>query len=319
MIAIHDLVSRVKKLAKSEGKTPSRAECIHAGIISDWEMRKFSYEEILRMAGLESHINSAKKEIVLPKILILDIETAPILAYVWGLWDQNVGLNQIKSDWHVMSWSAKWLGSKECFYEDQRNAKTFEDDKKILQKLWKLMDEADIICGQNSVRFDTKKINARFLHHGMQPPLPYRQIDTQRLAKKHFGFTSNKLAYMSEKFCFKYKKLDHGKFSGFELWKECMAGNMKAWDEMRKYNIQDVKATEELMRRLIPWDNAISFNVYHDSFNNACFCGSREFKSGKFIHTNAGRYAVMACKKCGKSHTVKENLLSKEKRKALVK
>ncbi len=30
------------------------------------------------------------------KILVLDIETAPIVAHVWGLFDQNIGLNQIK-------------------------------------------------------------------------------------------------------------------------------------------------------------------------------------------------------------------------------
>ena len=27
------------------------------------------------------------------KCLVLDIETAPNLGYIWGLWDQNIGIN----------------------------------------------------------------------------------------------------------------------------------------------------------------------------------------------------------------------------------
>ena len=86
--------------------------------------------------------------------------------------------------------------------------------------MWKLLDEADIVIGQNSKAFDIKKLNARFIIHGMQPPSSYRQIDTKILAKKHFNFTSNKLEYLSDKLNVKYKKQTKRKFSGFEMWKE---------------------------------------------------------------------------------------------------
>ena len=43
-------------------------------------------------------------------ILFLDIETAPLLGYVWGLWKNNVGLNQIYRDSYVLNWAASWLG-----------------------------------------------------------------------------------------------------------------------------------------------------------------------------------------------------------------
>lgn len=319
MIAIHELVTRVKRLAKDSGKTPTRSECIHAGIVSDWEMRKHSYEDILKLAGLDSHINSPKKAHHKPKILVLDIETAPILAYVWGLFDQNIGLNQIKQDWHLMSWAAKWLGENEVFYQDQRDAKKLEDDKKILKELWKLIDEADYVLGQNSRRFDLKKLNARFLAHGFPPPSSYRHIDTLVMAKKHFGFTSNKLAYMSENFNQKFKKLDHAKYSGFELWNECMKGNRSAWNEMKKYNVQDVRATEELALKFIPWEKSINFNSFSDHFDVVCSCGSISFKEIKVKHENSSRNRRFICNTCGKEHVSKENLLSKEKRKSLMK
>ena len=55
-------------------------------------------------------------------ILLLDIETSPVVAWVWGLRDQNVGLNMIKEDWYVLSWAAKWLGDKpsKTMYADQQ-------------------------------------------------------------------------------------------------------------------------------------------------------------------------------------------------------
>ena len=45
-----------------------------------------------------------------PKILTFDIETSPVEAYVWGLWDQNIPIDFVKTDWTIFAWAAKWLG-----------------------------------------------------------------------------------------------------------------------------------------------------------------------------------------------------------------
>lgn len=235
-----------------------------------------------------------------PKILLLDIETAPIIGYVWGLWDNNVALNQIKSDWYIISWAAKWYGSKEIIQMDQRGSKDIENDHKLCKHMWKLLDEADIVVTQNGKSFDIKKLNSRFVIHGMKPPSSFKQIDTYRLAKKHFGFTSNKLEYMTNKLCKKYRKMTHRVYSGFELWKECLAGNQKAWKEMAKYNKLDVLSLEELYEKLIPWDNSINFNVYNPSGSDTvCSCGSTNFVRNGFCYTSSGRYQRYECKKCG--------------------
>lgn len=259
------------------------------------------------------------KNVAKPKVLVYDIETAPILASVWGLWDQRVGLNMIDSDWHIMSWSAKWLDSpeSEVMYMDQRHKKNIEDDKPLLKEIWNLLDEADMVITQNGKKFDQKKLNARFVMSGMQPPSSYKHIDTLRIAKKHFAFTSNKLAYMTDKLCTKYKKLSHGKFPGFELWKECMAGNQEAWQEMEDYNRYDVLSLEELYRILVPWDNTFNFNTYHDSTDVYCKCGNNTFSKNGFYHSSAGKYQKYKCKKCGHESRDKVNLLSKDKRKSL--
>lgn len=254
------------------------------------------------------------------KVLIFDIETAPITAYTWGLFDQNVALNQIKSDWHLLAWSAKWLGSKEVFYQDQRNSKDITNDKKILQKLWDLLDSADVVITQNGKSFDQKKVSARFIHHGMQPPSSYKHIDTLQIAKRHFGFTSNKLAYMTDKLCVKYKKLDHKDFPGFELWQGCLRGNPKAWKAMEKYNKHDVLSLEELYTKLIPWDNTVNFNLYHsNSTSTICSCGSVDWSSNGFCYGSSGKYQRYRCKKCGAEGRASKNLLGKARRESLLK
>lgn len=254
-----------------------------------------------------------------PKVLLLDIETSPLLSYCWALFDQNIGLNQIKSDWHVLAWSAKWLGDPptKVMYEDQRNVKNIEDDSKILKNIWSLLDQADVIITQNGKKFDVKKLNARFILNGMQPPSSFKHIDTCQIARKHFGFTSNKLEYMTNKLCIKYKKLKHNKFSGFELWRECLAGNIEAWKEMEKYNKYDVLSLEELYNKLQPWDSTVNFNLYHNHDEYKCNCGSQEFDKRGFTFTNVGKFQRYKCKKCGNWSRGSENLFTKEKRESL--
>lgn len=262
-----------------------------------------------------------------PKVLIFDIETAPILGYVWGLWENNVGLNQINSDWHVLSWSAKWLESEDkkivygphpnLMYMDQRGKDNIENDVEILQGIWDLLDQADIVITQNGKSFDQKKLNARFILNGFKPPSSYKHIDTKILAKRHFAFTSNKLEYMADKLCKKFKKLKHAKFAGFELWRECLADNIGAWKEMEVYNKHDVLALEELYHVMIPWDSTVNFNLYHNDETNVCKCGSNVFIKNGFYYTSSGKFQKHKCKSCGAETRDKINLLSTEKRQSL--
>lgn len=197
---------------------------------------------------IEKHTQHVEKDI--PKVLFLDIETAPILAWVWNTRNVFVQNNMIVRDWYILSWSAKWAGDPEnkVMYQDLRGKNGINkcDDKKIMKSLRDLMDEADIIIYQNGDKFDLPRINTRLLEHGIEEPSEFLTIDTLKIAQKHYGFTSNKLEYLTKKLCKKYKKLNHSDFAGVELWLECMKDNKKAWDSMEKYNKYDVLSLEEL-------------------------------------------------------------------------
>jgi hypothetical protein len=284
---------------------------------------RLNKEELNLLGGFRemSSITFKKPKVAhVPKVLVFDIETSPIEAYVWRLWDQNVGLNMIIKDWFVMSWAAKWLGDSpdQVMYEDQRKKKDYSDDKKIMESIHKLLDEADVVITQNGIKFDVKKLNARFIMHGMKPPSSFKHIDTLRIAKRHFSFTSNKLEYMTDKLCKVYKKLTHGKFPGFALWKECLAGNLEAWKEMEEYNRYDVLSLEELYTIMAPWDDTVNFNLYtSDEDEYVCSCGSVEFKENGYYYTPSNKFQRYACKNCGKETRGSKSLLSKKKKKSI--
>jgi hypothetical protein len=319
-----DTLQNVADMLGVHPATVKRDEYVRLTVDTGME-DKLNKEELNLLGGFKEikKISFKKPKLAhVPKVLIFDIETSPIEAYVWRLFDQNVSLNQIIKDWYVLSWSAKWLGDSadKVMYEDQRHAKDLANDKKIMKSIHKLLDEADVVITQNGIKFDVKKLNSRFIMHGMKPPRSFKHIDTLRIARRHFSFTSNKLEYMTDKLCTVYKKLTHGKFPGFALWKECLAGNMEAWDEMEEYNRYDVLSLEELYHKLIPWDNTVDFNLFtSDDADYVCSCGSTRFdrKEGDYYHTTAARYQRVVCKDCGKQTRDSENLLTKVKKKKL--
>ncbi len=234
------------------------------------------------------------------KVLVFDIETSPLIAYAWGRRDVNIAVNQVVHDWYVLAFAAKWLGepASAVIYRDQRASKPLSDDRKLLRTLWVLLDAADIVITQNGKNFDSKMINARFIMHGMRPPSPYRHIDTYQIARSTAKFTSNSLEYLTDKLCTKYKKLKHEKFPGMALWDGCLKGNKAAWDEMKKYNVHDVLATEELYMKLRAWAPVSAPAVFPD---RACCetCGAKNSvaKNGFKVTRNGAhqRYCCLAC------------------------
>jgi DNA polymerase elongation subunit (family B) len=235
-------------------------------------------------------------------VLILDIETAPMLAYVFGRRDQNISLDMIKDDWYIIAWSAKWLGDPDdtIMYYSLRNARDKQNDKPILRPLFKLLDKADVVITQNGRRFDSRRINARFILQGIPPPSHYDHWDTLQLARRVADFTSNSLEYLTDKLCVKYKKLKHRTFPGISLWKECLAGNSEAWYEMEIYNKHDVLSTEELAVNLRAWapKSFPDWYMVEDNARECGQCGSSSVEARGYAKTKTGVYPKFHCLSC---------------------
>ena len=240
------------------------------------------------------------------KILLLDIETAPNVAHVWGLWQQNVGLNQIIDSGYVMCWAAKWYEDNEVIFDGINKS----SPKTMLTRIHKLLTEADAVIHYNGTKFDIPTLNKEFLLYGMLPPAPYKQMDLLRVARSQFRFPSNKLDYIARAMGLG-KKTQH---TGHELWIQCMAKNKEAWATMEEYNKNDVVLLEKVYEKLKPWiKNHVNHGIYEDGL--CCpNCASIKYQRRGFEYTRAYKYQRFQCSSCGTWFRGVQNNLAGEPR-----
>lgn len=226
------------------------------------------------------------------KVLLIDVETAPHLGYIWKLWDENISLDQLVSAGYMLCWSAKWLGDDTIHYASKHENST----EYMLGHLHGLLNEADAVVHYNGKKFDIPHINREFLLNGYSPPAPYKQIDLLETVKLKFKFASNKLDYVA-------KSLGLGekvKHDGFKLWVGCIEGKKEAWSKMLEYNIQDVLLLEKVYYTLRPWIKGHANYSMLETDKLVCpHCGSEHHQKRGFTHTLASTYQRYQCKDCG--------------------
>jgi uncharacterized protein YprB with RNaseH-like and TPR domain len=232
------------------------------------------------------------------KVLFLDIETAPMVSYTWGRWQQNIGLEQTVSEWYILSWSAKWGGDDLVLSGVLTTKEAIsEDDSRIMIDLWNVLNQADVVISHNGLRFDHKKINTRFILNGLPPTRPFRIIDTLKIVKENFAFSSNKLDNLLIQF-----GLDRKLKTEFKLWKDCMNGDSESLKKMSEYNDMDVITLEQAFIKLKPWvKNFPHYALYNNiEDNHICpTCGSKSLLEDGSYTTVANKYKLYRCGSCG--------------------
>ena len=164
--------------------------------------------------------------------LFLDIETAPLTIQSWGVYETNA--LTIEEPFCLLGMAYAWgeFGKVKTLYPehtDNWGEHRVENEDEILDRTWHLLDDADMVMGHNSDKFDIKKINARLVRAGYGPPSPYRTVDTLKVARRAFAFDRNTLEYIGQ-YLGLGGKLQH---TGLELWLDCIAGDPKAWKLMK--------------------------------------------------------------------------------------
>lgn len=227
------------------------------------------------------------------KILHLDIETAPNKCYTWGLWDQNIAINQIVDPGYTLCWAAKWEDSGPVMFDSIHESKP----KKMVEQAWRLLERADAVVHYNGSKFDIPVLNREFIYYGLEPPSQFREIDLLKTVRSRFKFPSNKLDYVSQQLGLGSKT----KHMGMDLWRDCMDGDDKAWALMKRYNKQDVVLLQKLYKELLPWiKNHPNWGAYLDSDRPTCRnCGSENVVKKGIERTNTYSYQRYKCRSCG--------------------
>lgn len=224
------------------------------------------------------------------KILFLDIETAPHRAYVWGLWDQRIALNQVEEPGYTLCYAAQWFGSRKVMFDSiPKSSKV-----RMLRSVYNLLEEADAVCHYNGASFDIPVLRGEFMEQHWGPPAPFAQIDLIKVARSA-RMASRKMDYLSERLGLR-RKIQH---KGMELWRGCMAGDAGCWRVMEKYNKQDVRMTHDLYVELRPWVKGHP-NLSGYAREHVCpSCGSHALQRRGVQRTASRTYARYHCQGCG--------------------
>jgi hypothetical protein len=230
------------------------------------------------------------------KVLLYDIETSPMAAYIWHPTDQYVPMDRLIHDKYLLTWSAKWWGESKVHSGviDPDEARD-RDDSRIVAELGELIRQADFVVAHNGDRFDVPVLNARLLQLGLDPLGNPRQIDTLKLAKKNLKVAYNKLDYLGE-YLGVGRKID----TDFQLWLDCMAGVPAAIKKMAKYNRQDVLLLEKVFDALLPYVKNLPRLVEATEIGQSgCpSCGSKDLHRAGYHRTNASTFFRWQCQTC---------------------
>lgn len=224
------------------------------------------------------------------KILIIDIEWRPALAYVWQMWKQNIQPDMLVDHGGMLCFCAHWYGSNEfMFYSEWEHGR-----KGMAEAAKHLLTEAEAVVHYNGIKYDIPKIRGEVVLAGLEPFPQPTQIDLMRVVKT-FGFNMNRLAYVAPLLGLE-KKLEH---EGFNLWKKVMSGDPQAQAKMKKYCIQDVKITTKLYDRILPF---IKDHPHLKGSATGCTCpacNSEKTQKRGFRNTRCTKVQRNQCQNCG--------------------
>lgn len=224
------------------------------------------------------------------KILLLDLETSPMLGWSWEKYDTTI-LEVVKPREILMvGWN--WYESDKIWAVGGPEI----PEKKLVERLWELLDEADVVVAHNGDKFDLRVSNARLLHYGFKPPSPYKTVDTLKIARRNFYLESNKLTDLA-RYLGVGEKLAN---TGWALWKACLAGDPEAWKQMKDYNVQDVRLLKAVYIALRPWAINHPNLALYDRVGSSCpTCKSNKVQRRGFSVLKERVKQRFQCTDCG--------------------
>lgn len=226
-----------------------------------------------------------------PKILVLDIETLPGVAYIWSMREPFIPLERLISPSRIICWRAKFVGEKHMYGRDERDGRDA-----MLDELRKTIELADAVVTYNGEKFDIPTINGELLELRLPPLPPITHIDLYKTVQR-LRLMSGRLQYLAT-----YLKIGEKlKHAGFDMWKKIAEHNdPKEWDRMLKYNAKDVRLTDRAYREMRPYIKDHPYLRDPSPTKPACSrCGSTHVQLRGHRKTRAFLIQRLQCMNCG--------------------
>ncbi|MBB3752501.1 hypothetical protein FHT44_005013 [Mycolicibacterium sp. BK634] len=236
--------------------------------------------------------------------MTIDIETQRAITETWDLWPKYIPIDNVIIPKRILCFAAKWHDDDEVQFYSAWDDNDQESYDAMIRAAWELLDQAQVVVGWNSTRFDIQHFNAAFGRLELGPPSPFRSLDLMKVAKKNFaaGELSLKLDWFSRMWLGD-RKTDHG---GRDLWRDIRYGKpaekLEAQRIMEEYNRHDVELTEQLLDRFKPWTgvNWALFDSDGDDGTPRCTtCSSTKIQKRGYFYTTCMTYQRYRCNDCG--------------------
>lgn len=234
-----------------------------------------------------------------PKILFWDVENSHNLCATFQLKNNDyIASENIVQERSLICAAWKWADEKQVHAVSRLDdPKAFKadphDDRVVVEKLYEVLLQADVLIAHNGDEFDLKMTKGRMLVQGLPPLPPILSIDTLKVARKQFLLNANNLNYLGT-------LLDVGakKPTKSGLWLRVLQGDKKAIQEMVAYNKQDVLLLERVFQKLQPF---IPDHVNRQLFVGGIGCprcGSLKVQSRGVHRAATQTYRRMQCQEC---------------------
>ena len=237
-----------------------------------------------------------------PKILFYDLETSPLLAYIWRCGEQFVGHSQLQKDhsqYGIICASYCWNDGEPAKtinwgYNEQSTAKVVEQFDKIIK-------QADMAIGKNSDRFDVKMLNAARMFSGLpgMPEWSKYTDDLEKQMRKHFKLPSQSLDYISA-------QLGYGGKTKMEMqdWIDIVERNKNGRAKLKKmcgYCEKDVEDTRTIWNHCEEhFTPRFNMGTYLQKVDVCIRCGSDRINKSGIRALGGTLWQEYRCGDCGK-------------------
>lgn len=228
------------------------------------------------------------------RLLFFDLEVSRAVVEGYGTrWDFKPV--KIIRQQELMCYAYKWQGDKKAKFVGRHDFKTY---KEFVTSLADLLSSANVTVAHNGDNFDNKISNNFFMAERIDPPMPYKSIDTCKVARKMFKLPSNSLRDLADFLGLEGKR----EITYADLEDDYMTANpsKKTIRLMSDYTRRDVDLLEEVYMLLRPYiRNHPIMTAFTETLDACYICHSTNIRyKGEQVNrtTMYKRYKCNECK-----------------------
>lgn len=234
----------------------------------------------------------AAVELADEKILVVDIERLPGLAKVWDQKTRFVHIDKFERLPSLLCVAAKWYGRKSTEF-----LSAWDDPERMVARTWELYNDANIVVTYNGIKFDNRHLRSEWLLAELPPPKPWKDVDLYRVNSQTFGFESKSLNHLCYRLGLDTKS---GRYDDV-MAQKALDGDEKSQRLMKRYNIGDVKITEQAYDRLRGWmpTHPVVGGAVDPGQVRCNQCGSVDLAENGWYLAVVQEYRAWRCNDCG--------------------